>query len=195
MHYNPSASTLNLTSPRTKKKGHTLVVWEVILHRADRKLLLEPIDLIQKQNDGRLDEPARVADRVKERKRLLHPVDRLILKQQLIVLRDGDQEQNRRDVFETMDPFLTLGSLTTDIEHAVCQVADDKGRLGDARRLDTRSKNVLIARQVIWLGDPGDGIKVTARPSSSQCPGDKARHGRGSESKTRPTHYRAESLS
>ena len=38
--------------------GTTLVVGEVVLHRADGKLLLEAIDLVEEQNDRGLDEPA-----------------------------------------------------------------------------------------------------------------------------------------
>jgi len=40
------------------------VVREVVLHRAYWKLLLESIDLVQEEDDGRLNEPPRVADRV-----------------------------------------------------------------------------------------------------------------------------------
>ena len=42
-----------------------LVVREIVLHWADGQLLLEAIDLVQKQDDGGLDEPSRVADGVK----------------------------------------------------------------------------------------------------------------------------------
>lgn len=35
----------------------TLVVGEVVLHGADRQLLLESIDLVKEQNDRRLDKP------------------------------------------------------------------------------------------------------------------------------------------
>jgi len=36
----------------------SLVIWEIVLHWAHWELLLESIDLIQEQNDGRLDEPS-----------------------------------------------------------------------------------------------------------------------------------------
>lgn len=39
-----------------------LVIGEVVLHRADRQLLLESVDLVEEENDGRLDEPSGVAD-------------------------------------------------------------------------------------------------------------------------------------
>lgn len=57
------------------------IVGEVALHWAGGKLLLETIDLVEEENDRGLDEPPRVADRVKQGERLLHTVDRLILEQ------------------------------------------------------------------------------------------------------------------
>lgn len=42
----------------------TLVVREIVLHRANGELLLESIDLVQEQDDGGLDKPSRVADRI-----------------------------------------------------------------------------------------------------------------------------------
>ena len=38
------------------------IVWEIILHRGNRKLFLEPVDLVQEQDDRGFDEPARVAN-------------------------------------------------------------------------------------------------------------------------------------
>ena len=42
--------------------GAALVIGEVILHGADGQLLLEAINLVEEEDDGRLDEPARIAD-------------------------------------------------------------------------------------------------------------------------------------
>jgi hypothetical protein len=50
------------------------VVWEVVAERAPRELVREEVDLVQEEDDRRLDEPAAVRDRVEERQRLLHPV-------------------------------------------------------------------------------------------------------------------------
>ena len=147
--------------------GATLVVGEVVLHRRDGQLLLEAIDLVQEQDDGRLDEPSRVADGVEKRQRLLHTVHRLILEKQLVVLGDGDKEENRGDVLEAVDPLLTFRPLTTDIEHAVGEVADDEGRLGDTGRLDTRAEDILIVRNVVGGGDAVDRVEVAVRGSAS----------------------------
>lgn len=86
----------------------TLVVGEVILHGADRELLLESVDLVQEQDNRCLDKPPRVADGVEQCEGLLHAVDRLVLEEQLVVFRDGDQEKNGGDVLEAMDPLLSL---------------------------------------------------------------------------------------
>jgi len=51
------------------------VVGEVVLHWADRQLLLEAIDLVEEQDDGCLDEPPRVADGVEQCEGFLHAVD------------------------------------------------------------------------------------------------------------------------
>jgi hypothetical protein len=86
----------------------TFVIWEVVLHWAGRQLLLEAINLVQEQNDGSLDKPPRIADRIEESESFLHTVDSLVFEQQLIVLGNGDKEKDRCDIFEAMDPLLTF---------------------------------------------------------------------------------------
>lgn len=141
----------------------TLVVGEVVLHGADRQLLLEAIDLVQEQDNRRLDEPPRVADGVEQGQGLLHSVDCLIFEQQLIVLGDGDEEEDGGNVLEAVNPLLSLGSLTTDIEHSVGEVTDDEGGLGDTSGLDTRPKDILIVRHVVGGRNSRDVIKVAIR--------------------------------
>lgn len=141
--------------------GTTLIVGEVVLHRANGELLLEAVDLVQEENDRGLDEPSGVADGVEQGERLLHTVDRLIFKEQLVVLGNGDQEQNRGDVLEAVDPLLTFGSLTTNIEHTVGQVANDESSLGDTGGLDTGAEHILVIGHVVRLSDPVNGVEVT----------------------------------
>jgi hypothetical protein len=114
-----------------------LVIREVILHGADGELLLEPVDLVQEEDYARLDEPARVADAVEEREGLLHAVHRFIFEEELVVLGDGDEEEDGRDVLEAVYPLLAFGALAADVEHAVGEVADDERRLGYTCGLDT----------------------------------------------------------
>ena len=141
--------------------GATLVVGEVILHWADRKLLLESINLVQEQNDRSLDKPSGVADGIEKGERFLHTVDGLIFEEQLIIFGDGDQEENCGDILEAVNPLLAFRSLTTNIKHAVGEIADDKGSLSDTSSLDTRSQNILVAGNIIWCGDTLDRVKVT----------------------------------
>lgn len=126
--------------------GTPLVIREVVLHRAGRELLLEPVDLVEEENYGRLDEPPRVADRVKQGERFLHTVDRLIFEQQLIVLGNGDKEEDCGDILEAVDPLLPLRPLATDVKHPVRQVANDEGGFGDTGGLDARAKDILVGR-------------------------------------------------
>lgn len=154
-----------------------LVIGEVVLHGADRQLLFEPIDLVQEQNYRRLNKPSRVTNRVEKGKGLLHSVDGLIFEQQLVVLGDGDEEQNSGHVLEAVDPLLAFRSLATHVEHPVSEITNDKGCLSDTGGLDTRPKNVLVVWHVVGSSDtsnvievasnlvslPGESIRVAAR--------------------------------
>jgi len=141
----------------------TLIIWEVVLHWGNWKLLLESIDLIQEQNDGGLDEPSGVADRIEKGQCFLHTVDGLIFEEKLVVLGDSDKEENGGNVLEAVDPLLSLRSLSSDVEHAVCKVTNDESGFGNTSGLDTGSKNVLIVWHVIASRDSGDVVEVTTR--------------------------------
>ena len=140
--------------------GTTLIVREVVLHGADGQLLLETIDLVEEENDGCLDEPPGVADGIEQSESFLHTVDGFIFEQQLVVLGDGDQEKDRGDILETVDPLLPFGTLTADVEHPVSQIANDEGGLSNTGSLDTGAKYILVRRKIIGLGNPFNGIKV-----------------------------------
>jgi hypothetical protein len=163
--------------------GTTLVVGEVVLHRADGKFLLEAVDLVQEENDGCLDKPTRVANRVEQGQGFLHTVDSLIFEEKLVVLGDGDEEENGGDILEAVDPLLTFGTLTTNVEHAVGEVTNDEGGFGDTGGLDTGTENVLVAREVVGLSDALNRVKVASKVRLSNC------------KEIRATYYLAESLS
>lgn len=172
----------------------TLVVGEVVLHGADGKLLLKPVDLVQEQDDRRPNKPPRVADGVEQRQGLLHTVDRLVLEQKLVVLGNGDQEEDGCDVLETVDPLLPLRPLATDVEHAVGQVADNERRLGDTRCLDTRAQHVLVVGHIIGGGDAGNVVEV-ARDRVSGWGGGGNMTTKQEKQPWARTYYRAESFS
>lgn len=142
--------------------GSSLVVREVVLHRAHGELLLEAVNLVEEEDDRRLDEPARVADGVEQSQGFLHTVHCLIFEQKLVVFRDGDQEENGGHVLEAVDPLLTFRTLPTDVEHTVGQVANNKGSLSDTGGLDTRAEHILVAGHVVGLGDTLDRVKVAS---------------------------------
>jgi hypothetical protein len=59
-----------------------------------------------------------------------------------------------------VNPLLTLGTLTTDVEHAVGQIANDEGGLGNTGGLDTRAENILVGGEVIGLSDAVNSVEV-----------------------------------
>lgn len=147
----------------------SLVVWEVVLHWADWQLLLKAIDLVEEENDARFDKPSGVADTVKESQGFLHTVYGLILEKKLVIFGDGDKEEDGGNVFETMNPLLALGSLSTNIEHSVGEVANDKCGLSDTCSLYSRSKDILVVRNVVGLSNAIYRVKVARGGSVSIC--------------------------
>ena len=53
-----------------------------------------------------------------------------------------------------------LGSLTTNVKELVCQLANDKVRLGDTGRFDTGSEDVLVGRDVFERSNTVDRVKI-----------------------------------
>ena len=150
-----------LTNNETPKL--TLIVREVVLHRADGQLLLEPIDLVEEEDDRCLHKPPRVADRVEEGKRFLHTVDGLIFEKELIILRDGDKEENGGDILKAMYSLLPFRPLATHIEHTVGKVTNDESSLSDTSSLNTGSKDILIIGNIIRSCDAVDGVEVAGQ--------------------------------
>lgn len=148
-------------------RGRTFVIREIVLHRAYGQLLLEAVDFVEKEDDGCLDEPARVADGIEECQCLLHAIHRLVLEEQLVVFRYGDEEEDRRDIFEAVDPLFPLGTLTADIKHAIGQVTDNERRLSDARGLDAGAEDVLVVGHVVGLCDTVYRVEVATNTVSS----------------------------
>lgn len=62
------------------------VVWKIIFHRANREFLLEAINFVEKKNDGCLNEPSGITDRVEEGQGFLHAIDGFIFEKELVVL-------------------------------------------------------------------------------------------------------------
>jgi len=62
---------------------------------------------------------------------------------------NSDQEEDDLNVVKNMNPLLPLGSLSTDVEHAVCERAGLEDGLADSSRPQTTTENILIARQIV----------------------------------------------
>ena len=91
----------------------------------------------------------------------MHSVDGLVFEEELVVFGNGDEEEDGGDILKAVYPLLPLRSLTSDIEHAVCKLADDESSLSDASGLHSRSEYVLVVGEVIWLCDSADRVEVT----------------------------------
>jgi hypothetical protein len=98
--------------------GNTLVFRIILVQRHRQNLLLENIDLIQKQYDTRPRKPRRIYNRAKQGERFFHAVDGVDFEEDLVVFGEGDAEDYAGNCFETVDPFFTFGSLAADVKHA-----------------------------------------------------------------------------
>jgi len=136
------------------------VVREVVLHRAHWEFLLESINLVQEQDDRCLDEPSGIADGVEQSKGLLHTVDSLVFKKQLIIFGNSNEEEDSGDILKAVDPLLSLRTLSTNIEHTVCKISNNEGGFGDTSGLYTRSEDVLVIWHIIWLCNALNVVKV-----------------------------------
>jgi len=100
----------------------------------------------------------------------LHTVHGFVFEEKLVVFRNGDEEENCRDVLEAVDPLLSFRSLATHVEHAVCEIANDKGRLRDTGCLDTGPEHILIVRHIIGGGNTGNVVEVAEIVSRDSGP-------------------------
>ena len=71
-----------------------------------------------------------------------------ILHQTLIVPTQRDQEQNTRDILETVDPFSSLALLTADVDHEHVVIAQREDRLRDANCPRAGVDDILFIRNV-----------------------------------------------
>lgn len=85
-----------------------LIIVVVILDGHLVDLVLEEIDLVEEEDDGSLYEPPTIADRVKEGEGFDHSINVAILDQFLVVLAQGDQKDDCRDIFKAVDPLFPL---------------------------------------------------------------------------------------
>lgn len=112
----------------------TRVVGEVIPQRRSTELLFEEIDLVEEQNDAGSHKPSRIDDRIEEDQTFHHAILHWcqnpwfhflgccayligFFQKDLIVFTQRHTEDDGRNIFETVDPFLAFTSLTTHVKH------------------------------------------------------------------------------
>ena len=81
-------------------------------------LLGEEVLLVEEEDDGGVDEPLVVADRVEELHALHHAVHLLVLGQDEVVAGEGHAEDDRGHALEAVDPLLPLRTLAADVKHS-----------------------------------------------------------------------------
>ena len=84
----------------------------------------------------------------------------LIFVQHLIVLAERDEKDEGCNILETVDPLLSLRTLSSDVEHAVCKISNDESGLGDTGGLDTGAENILVVGHVVRLCDALNVVEV-----------------------------------
>jgi hypothetical protein len=84
----------------------------------------------------------------------------LVFVQHLIILAERDEEDEGSNILEAVYPLFSLASLTTDVEKLIGKLANLESGLGNACRLDTTPKDVLIMRHVTRVGHAIDSAKV-----------------------------------
>jgi len=137
----------------------TRVVLKIARQGIDAELLAEDVGLVEEEDNGRVEEPARVYNVVKELEGLEQAVLALLLGEALVVLAQGDTEDHRRDILKAMDPLLALAALARDIEHANVHGATLEINLVDPGGFAACLENVCCVGRVVGPPDPVDFIK------------------------------------
>jgi hypothetical protein len=156
------------------------------------KRTLEQIRLVHEQDDARLSEPPRVGNALEETGRLVHAVNVRVFVERLVVFGDGDEEDEHVHVLEAVDPLLALRPLSSHVEHDIVELPDLEPLLGETGRLDTRTQNVLVCRDVVLSTYPFSRVEVASggRGTFSCAREDKQRKGRLTRTPNRSTGTR-----
>ena len=102
----------------------TFVLWKTDGERTVPDLLGEEVFLVEEEDDGGVDEPLVVADRVEELHALHHAVHLLVLGEHEVVAAERHAEDDGRHALEAVDPLLPLRPLTADVEHSENAILD-----------------------------------------------------------------------
>merc|ERR1712129_254278 len=140
---------LRLELHRNVLRGLLVLVLPFVFGEAHRQrlalnLLTEQIALIQKQNDRRESEIARIGDDTEQIQRLRHRIQLVLLEQILIVTAQTRHEQNAVDAIELVNPFTALRPLTAHVIDIERRLFDRERLRAHSRRAYSREQNVLL---------------------------------------------------
>ena len=95
--------------------GNSLKLWEVVHNATVVNLLNQQVNFVQEQYHRDLLKYSVVDDGVKDVPRLLDSIRLPVFQDDLVKLRTGSHEEDTGDRLKTLEPFLSLSPLTTNI--------------------------------------------------------------------------------
>ena len=87
----------------------------------------------------------------------------------MVVAADSYEEKDDLDVVEDVNPFLSFRTLTTDIKHAVSQIAQLEDGFCDSGSAQPRAEDVLVRGEVVLSKEALDIGEEAARGISNGC--------------------------
>jgi len=142
------------------------VVIEAHRQRHLLDLLGEQVTLVQEEDHGCVPEPPGIADFLKQVQGFHHPVGVLILVEHLVVLADGGDEKDSRDILKAVNPLLSLVPLATDIVHLELVAINHEIVLHDTSCSHTAPQDILFCWEVGRVAHLIDLVKeVSSRVS------------------------------
>ena len=79
---------------------------EMPLNRTDSKFLLELVNFVEEQDNATFAKPFRTADTIKQCKCLLNSVYTFVFEERLIILGDGNEEEDCGHILKAVYPLL-----------------------------------------------------------------------------------------
>jgi hypothetical protein len=113
--------------------------------------LLKEIRLVQEKNYRTFLKPTRIHNFFKQCNRLMHSIHRGILNEILIILTHGNEKNDRRNTLEAMNPFSSLASLATNINHAEVKLSDGEANFVNARRLCANAQDIIDSGDIFRI--------------------------------------------
>lgn len=121
-----------------------LKIGEMILNALRFDLLNEQVSLVEEQDDWDWPETPVIDDCVENVDALLESIGHAIFKQRLVKGARRNEKENRRHLVETLEPFLSLWSLATNINESEGHPFDVDEVLVDTTGGFTRVKNIIL---------------------------------------------------